>query len=99
MAAGKKQNNATFSQNQTSWEDKWGINAGGLTNATRATLKVGILSNEDGDVAHVVYTGSAALTLSEFNSLPVGSVILDFQAYKTHYKTAATTWKSSAAAS
>lgn len=99
MAAGKKQNNAIVSQGQTSWEDLFGINAGGLTNATRATLKVAIITNDNGNIAQVWYTGSAALTLSEYNALPVGSMIFDFQAYKTHYKTAATTWKSSAAAS
>lgn len=45
------------------------------------------------------YRGSDAITLSNYNGLPIGSVIFDFQAFKTHYKTAATTWKSSAAAS
>ncbi len=45
-----------------------------------------------------IYTGSDAITLSNYNNFPIGSVIHDYQAYKTHYKTAATTWKSSAAA-
>lgn len=45
------------------------------------------------------YTGSEAITLTNYNNFPVGSVIEDVQAFKTHYKTDATTWKSSAAAS
>ena len=98
MAAGKKQNNAIVSSGQTSWEDLFNINAGSLTNATRSTLKVAIVTNDNSNIAMVWYTGSSGVTLSELNNLPVGSMIFDFQAFKTHYKTGATTWKSSAAA-
>jgi len=93
-----KQNNVALSGSQTSWEDKWGINAGALTNASRSNLRVVVKSHANGDYAEVTYTGSGALTLSEFNNLPIGSIIFDFQAFKTHYKTAASAWKSSAAA-
>lgn len=44
------------------------------------------------------FTGSSALTTSNYNGLPIGSIIIDTQAYKIHFKVAATTWKSSAAA-
>jgi len=60
-------------------------------------------TSELGDKHFVIaiYIGSSAITLSNYAGLPLGSVIFDAQAYKTHYKVAASgtsTWKSSAAA-
>ena len=86
-------------QQGTSWEGLFGIDAGGLTNATRDNFNVHIIGNtQKSAIAVCFYTGSAALTLSEFDALPIGSIIFDMQAFKLHLHTAATTWKSSAAA-
>ena len=75
----------------------YGITFGDLTNVTSSNLQGHIVNGPAFDYAVLTFIGSAALTLSEFNSLPVGSEIRDFQAKKTHFKTAATTWVSSAA--
>ncbi len=58
-----------------------------------------ITGTQDGNttVVRANYTGTGAITLTDYNNLPTGSVIFDFQAFKVHLKTGATTWKSSAA--
>lgn len=60
-------------------------------------------SSELGSRAFVIgfYLGTSAINLTNYAGLPEGSIIIDRQAYKTHYKVAASgtdTWKSSAAA-
>lgn len=60
-------------------------------------------SSELGNKDFVIgfYIGTSAITLTNYAGLPEGSIIIDRQAYKTHYKVAASgtdTWKSSAAA-
>lgn len=74
MANGLKANNL-IAQTGISWEDRFQIDADGLTNATRKNFRVHVLGNEDGEIVQAVYTGSGALTLSEFNNLPIGSTI------------------------
>lgn len=49
------------------------------------------------EVVFATYTAASAITLSDYNNFPVGSVIFDTNAFKIHLKTGATTWKSSAA--
>ena len=99
MATGLKANNV-IQGDGVSWEDHYQIDADLLTNATRTNFLVERKTNPAGglDFASARYVGTGALTLSEFNAFPAGSDIKDFQAYKTHYKVDATTWKSSAAA-
>ena len=74
------------------WYTRYGISAG------VDDMEVVVFGGNGKERAVGFYGGSGALTLSNYNGFPVGSVILDFQAFKTHYKTASTTWKSSAAA-
>ncbi|MHB8842359.1 MAG: hypothetical protein ACYC56_11350 [Candidatus Aquicultor sp.] len=81
-------------QRSTAWPDLFGVTAG-LVGMEAKVIGGGV----DGALyVEGIYTGSAAITLADYNNFPVGSSIKDFQAYKTHYKTGATTWKSSAAA-
>ena len=61
-----------------SWEDLFAIDAGGLTNATRANFQVEILVGNGVTRANCFYSGSGALTLAEFNTLPIGSTILAY---------------------
>ena len=75
------------------WSDLFNITAG------IDDMEVFIKGGNGKEYCEGIYTGSGAITLANYNNFPVGSSIKDFQAYKTHYKTAATTWKSSAAAS
>lgn len=96
MAGIKSQN--LVQQQGTSWEDLFGIDVDRLTNATRDNFFVYLLGNDrKSGIAICFYTGSGALTLSEFNNLPVGTVIFDVQSKKWHLHTDATTWVSSAA--
>ena len=94
---GKKENNISASPNATSWEDLYQIDAEGLTNATAANFKVLPLGMDDKtpDIAFCFYFGSGALTTSEFNNLPIGSVIWcpAITTAAVYLKTAATTWK------
>ncbi len=82
-------------QSSTNWADLFGISSG-LTG-----LEASVVGGGVNGALYVVgfWTGSGAITLSNYNAFPIGSIIYDHQAFKTHYKTAATTWKSSAAAS
>jgi len=66
-----KANNLTIGQSGYSWEDLYNIDADNLTNATRDNFKVLPL----GDIAVCFYTGTGALTLSDFANLPNGSII------------------------
>jgi len=47
----------------------------------------------------VYYKESSAIDLTKYNDLPTGTIVIDTQAFKIHMKTAAATWKSSAAMS
>lgn len=90
MATGLKSNNV-IQVDGVSWEDRFAIDAGGLTNATRANFKVQILGCDGFEIAVAYYSGSGALTTSEFANLPKGSII---HAYglatpAIYYKTAA----------
>ena len=85
-------NNLTINDSQ-SWRDLWNITAG------IDDMQVEIVGANNVNYARGVYTGSGAITLSNYNNFPIGSQILDIQAKKWHIKTAATTWLSSAAMS
>lgn len=97
MATGLKGGNISAFDQGTSWEDLYQIDADSLTNATRANFKVLPLAVQDKqpDIAMCWYFGSGALTTSEFNNLPIGSVIWApaITTPSVYMKTAATTWK------
>ena len=82
-------------QDGVSWEDVYAIDGGGLTNATRANFLVEIVTGNGARFARAIYTGSGALTTSEFNNFEIGSTILApaITTPAIHLKTAATTWK------
>lgn len=94
--AGKKANNLTLANPSYSFEDLFSINAGSLTNATRDNFQVLVLNN---NIALCFYSGTGALTLSQFNSLPVNSVIFAgaIAAPGIYIKISATAFKFSAA--
>jgi hypothetical protein len=78
-----------------SWESKYAVTTGA------ADLIVFPLKQGTVEVVYAVYTGSGAITLTNYKGLPAGSIVVDPQAYKIHFKVAASgtdTWKSSAAA-
>ena len=94
---GLKANNISAAPNSTSWEDLYQIDAESLTNATAANFKV-LPLGMDGktpDIAMCWYFGTGALTTSEYNNLPIGSVIWApaITTPSVYLKTAATTWK------
>lgn len=94
MATGPKANNMILIDG-VSWEDRYAIDADGLTNATRSNFKVVRFGGEGEEFVICRYTGADALTLSEFNNFPVGTLIFA-NAVSTpcvYMKTAATTWK------
>jgi len=62
-------------QDGSSWETRFQIDAGALTNATRNNFFVEIKGNDVYSFAECNYTGTGALTLSEYNNLPIGSRI------------------------
>jgi len=90
-------NNLTINDSQ-SWKGLFAI-----TDATAiAGLDAEILGANGNYYVVGKWTGGAAIDLTKYDTtpgFPIGTVIHDFQAFKTHYKTAASTWKSSAAAS
>jgi len=60
------------------------------------------MQREGKEVVLAFYDGgaaAAAITLGDYNGLPLGSIIFDRQAFKVHQLAAAATWKSSAAMS
>ena len=81
-------------QQGTSWEDLYQIDVDSLTNATRANFFVQLIGNDKATFARCIYTGADALTIAEFNNLPIGSVIhaVGLTAPAIYYKKAATTW-------
>lgn len=98
---GQRYNNAQIYDGEA-WNQKFSI-----ADAAAAKMKLVLVtkgSDPDGteQITCTGYydggSGAAAITLADYNNFPVGSVIEDFNAFKTHYKTGATTWKSSAAA-
>lgn len=95
MATGLKANNVIL-QDGTSWEDRYQIDAGALTNADRSNFFVEIKGNDQHSFAECLYTGTGALTTSEFNNLPIGSQIkaVALTAPTLYWKKDATTWKS-----
>jgi len=99
MAAGKKLNNAVIAQGR-SYMDQFGI-----TLAAAQNLKqVLVVGGADGSAPLVIawYNGSGAITTSLYAGFPLGSIIIDLQAHKTHEKAAVEgtdTWVSSAARS
>lgn len=78
MATGLKANNVAALPIATSWEDLYQIDGGGLTNLTRANFKVLPLSTDGKtpDIAICWYLGTGAITTSELNNLPEGSMII-----------------------
>lgn len=77
-----------------SWEIKYGIDGGNLTNVTRENFAVSLV---EGVLPHAVcvYSGASALTLSEFNAFEVNSTILAaaITTPALYLKIDATTWK------
>lgn len=95
MATGVKLRNSQVIDG-VSFMDAFNIayaDANNLQNAVR----IGGNADKKSEVVFAVYTGTGAITLTNYNGLPVGSVIFDVQAFKIHLKTGATAWKSSAA--
>lgn len=82
-------------QDGASWEDIYAIDATGLTNASRTNFFVQILTGQNHRHVRALYTGSSALTTSEFNAFEIGSTILApaITTPSIYMKTAATTWK------
>ncbi|GEM_PF-6927339 len=83
---------------------KHGILPGTLYSvADAAILKlkhIEVVKSDGGESVRALYDGgdaAAAITLADYNGFPIGSHILDIQAYKWHIKTGAETWKSSEA--
>jgi len=72
---------------------RYGIALADMLNLKSLTVSQG----EPGEVATAVYDGAGAITLANYNGLPVGSLIVDLQIKKLHIHDAAATWKSSAA--
>jgi hypothetical protein len=94
-ATGLKQNNVR-EKDGLSWEDEYVIDAGGLTSASRTNFFVKVNQNPDGTTyAECLYKGSGALTIAEFNNLPIGSRIFcpGLTTPVVYLKTAASTWK------
>ena len=82
----------------SSWEILLGIDLGAATNATRANFFVEMKENDLYKLVVAYYTGSGALTTSEFANFPKGSVIhaSGLTAPAMYYKVAAAgtdTWK------
>jgi len=72
----------------------------GVAAAAIEKLKmIEVHQNDAGEVVEATYDSAGAITLADYNGFPIGSRILDLQAFKWHIKTAATTWLSSAAMS
>jgi hypothetical protein len=96
--SGKKVNNVSLGNPAYSWEDLFGIDAGALTNATRYNFNVEIKNNDNGQFAVCYYFGTGALTTSQFNNLPIGSIIYAtcLTAPAIYYHNTATTWKTQA---
>lgn len=97
MGIGITSNNVVPLQG-SSWEDLFGIDVDGLTNATRANFLVQVLGNDLHTFVKVLYLGASALTLSEFADFPKGSIIyqVGLTAPQITYKVAAagtSTWK------
>lgn len=89
-------NNLTINDS-SSW-----VNLFAVTDAT-AIAGLSVLILGAGGKMRVIgfWNGAGAIDLTKYNTtpgLPIGTIIHDFQVYKAHYKTAASTWKSSAAA-
>lgn len=95
MATGVKKRNSQLIDG-VSFMDKFGITLAAADKLTSVQILSGI-DDSKGLTVHAAYTGASAITLTDYNGFPVGSVIIDFQAFKIHLKTGATTWKSSAA--
>ena len=94
-ATGIKSNNAISYESQTSWEDLFQIDGGGLTNATRANFHVEVKGDDRYRWVECLYMGTGALTNSEFNNFPIGSTIRQpkITTPVLLLKTGATTWK------
>ncbi len=95
MATGVKLRNSQVVDG-VSFMDLFNIPLTAAQNLSNVLIITGTSQNGK-TVVQANYTGASAITLSDYNNLPVGSVIFDFQAFKTHLKTGSTTWKSSAA--
>lgn len=77
------------------WDTLFGITVSTLTNATKDNFLVAIKSHEKHKWAECLYLGSSALTIAEFNALPIGSVIWApaISTPAVYLKTAAAAWK------
>lgn len=92
MATGKKLNNASLSEG-VSFQDRFNVDIADAENLACVQI---FNSNSDERVI-AFYKGAGAIDLTKYNGFPKGSLIHDEQAHKTHEKTGATTWVSSAA--
>lgn len=71
-----------------SWKDKYSI-----SDAAADVVKVGVcFAAEGGEVVRLICDG--AITLTDYNNLPVGSEVLDTVGFTYNLKCGATTWKS-----
>ena len=94
MATGIKANNV-ITEDGESFEDRYAINLGTTTNATRDNFFAELKGSRRYQFVDALYIGSSALTLSEFNNLPIGSRIWApaIATPSVYLKTAATTFK------
>jgi DNA-binding sugar fermentation-stimulating protein len=72
---------------------RYGIAAAAMEKLKRFRAEI----NDSGETVDAVYDDAGAITLADYNGLPIGSEIRDLESKKTHWKTGATTWVSSAA--
>lgn len=90
MGAGKKRNWAV-PIDSGSWEDDYAITTG----ASDLKTIVGFRGQDDdegpAEFCIAVYDGSGGITESNYQSLPIGSLIIDVQAAKIHMVQNATT--------
>lgn len=66
-------------------QDAFGISAATMENVENPAW----LSGDNKDKVVLWYVGTGAITLTDFNGLPKGSIIHDLQAHKDHEKTGA----------
>ncbi len=95
MATGVKLRNSQIVDG-VSFMDLFNIPLAAASKLSNVLIISGIADDKK-TVVQANYTNTTAITLSDYDNFPVGSIIFDFQAFKTHLKTGATTWKSSAA--
>lgn len=99
MATGIKQNNVCVFPDATSWEDRYQINisGGSLTNITLANFFVMPLNfpgYEGVSPAFIWYLGTGAITTTEIDNFPQGTVLFapNIGTPTIYIKESTTTW-------